>query len=810
MNHIREYFNIALHNIRHNKAYAIFCFLSTVITFIFIIIVIQLSYTIISNDPPLNNADRTIRLEFFYGDAGPDHAWNKKYFFLERDIMNLNNLIKDYEACGISHMESVNPLINGQLKSVIVNFVNSDYWRIKDFEFIEGRAFDDDDYNLSKPVAVIKESNAIRYFGSVKDAIDKEIEFQGNTYHVIGVIGNFSLITGNEWSGIWVPHKYNKGVPSGWMNYVIEYMFPQEMLVSEMKEKVWKGIHYHFEQQDKDIIEPAEVYTVREEIIESLGGEMFKYGVFGIIFILLVVPALNILALNKVNTDNRTEEIAICRAMGSTRTQAFMRIMTETILLVITGALVGLALVFPVIELIENKLLDLGISEGSNLIAKINPWVFIIVIIPIAIIFAFMFGGIPAYKVSQKNISVMLKGDDNGGQILSEGKKSSLLIYIEQAVIFFAIMICIVSIYKMIDIIRSPGMLDTKNILIYGYSASAQNDKFNWRDVAITKLNMSAINEELTKKDFVLKISESHNFIPYGATADNVIFTLNIDDKIMNLDFMAADPEALDVFKPILDEGEWFSNNNEYELMPSIITRQLADSLHWDNGVNRKITLPIRENYSLETHVIGVLSGIKKDLFKESQIGIVIPSKEFSNLGMTASGYFSVRLDNDLNKDDFTNEYYRTFMRRCERGSALEAVIFDLNRYKNAQFIKGASPLIAQTIPTLFFLIFGFLGTFGHFWLNIQKRKTEFALRRAVGSTKFRLKWLILIENLLFTMAAMVPGLLLSFFLYNFIRTEILGILTAIAVMLFFSFLSLWYPAYKASHYSPAETLSSE
>jgi hypothetical protein len=437
MNAFSNCIRTAIYNISHNKTYALFSLLGTAFTFVFIIILLQLVHIVTGNEPPLENADRTIRIEWFYGDTGPDHAWNKKYYLNEPDVIQLGNTVQGYEIYGISHTESINPLINGQLKTVTVNFVNPGYWQVKGFNFIAGRPFTDEDYSASTPVAVIKENNARKYFGSPFEAMDKELEFQGNTYRIIGVVEDFSVLSADEWSGIWVPHKYNKGIPSGWMNYAIEYLFPETMSPDEMTDNVWRAVKYHFDQQEKEIIEPTELRTSRKLIAEKLGGNLLRYGVIVILLTLLIIPAINIVTLNTANADKRSGETAIQRALGASKSQAFFQIMLETVLLVLLGTLLGLLLSFPVLNVIENYFLDYGTGEDSKLLGRMDYGVFLLGVLPVSVVFAFMTGAIPAAKISRCNISSSLKGDT--GEIMSQPTNKNrgfMGIYIEQVLIF--------------------------------------------------------------------------------------------------------------------------------------------------------------------------------------------------------------------------------------------------------------------------------------------------------------------------------------------------------------------------------------
>ena len=57
------------------------------------------------------------------------------------------------------------------------------------------------------------------------------------------------------------------------------------------------------------------------------------------------------------------------------------------------------------------------------------------------------------------------------------------------------------------------------------------------------------------------------------------------------------------------------------------------------------------------------------------------------------------------------------------------------------------------------------------------------------------------------TLLASIPGVLLSFFIYDYIMIEVTGIAVTLVIMLFFSVLSAWFPAYKVTKINPAIAL---
>ena len=57
------------------------------------------------------------------------------------------------------------------------------------------------------------------------------------------------------------------------------------------------------------------------------------------------------------------------------------------------------------------------------------------------------------------------------------------------------------------------------------------------------------------------------------------------------------------------------------------------------------------------------------------------------------------------------------------------------------------------------------------------------------------------------TLLACVPGVLLSMFIYEYTLPEWTGVCITVLVMVMFSMLSTWYPAYRVTKVNPAVTL---
>lgn len=406
MKKLANYLKSALYSIGRNKAYAVFCILGTALTFVFVITVLQLARLLVSNDPPQVYADRTVRLDniFRMTNGNTTGVGN-------RSINSLLGLVKDYEEVALSHFEAINVSIGKSVVSAKVDFVNSGFWKINRFEFIAGAPFVADNATEGDAVAVVTEEMARKYFRGA-DPLGQTIELQHTLFRIVGVIRDFSLLsTGTDMgASVFVPMKFNKGIPSGDDTYYSVFLFPESMPVEKMKERVLEGTRFFFEQRNLDVVlTPKNVRTVKEIRINDFGGDLLVYGIGIVVFLLLLIPAVNIVTLSMANTDNQAAELAIRRAMGATKRATFLQTMTVNYLLVLTGALLGLLLAYPFIRIVNGVLHNATFDGGYLLSEGVSAKIILIYLLPLTVVFSLLSGGIPAYLVSKRNISEILK-----------------------------------------------------------------------------------------------------------------------------------------------------------------------------------------------------------------------------------------------------------------------------------------------------------------------------------------------------------------------------------------------------------------
>jgi hypothetical protein len=371
----------------------------------------------------------------------------------------------------------------------------------------------------------------------------------------------------------------------------------------------------------------------------------------------------------------------------------------------------------------------------------------------------------------------------------------------EQFLTGIILMLCAVSVAEAIKKYRDPGMLNTDNVLTFGYMIQGNSSKP--AIVNSAKESLKVIDDNLKKLPFVEYTAKTSSLAPYLRPNESYRSdSIRVDEKRLQVFIKSSDEWGASVFNLKMEEGKWLSDHPmEDGSDPVIITRQFADKAGWTGVIGKKITLRSR-TYT----VVGMVAGLKQQPFEPSPAAIVVPTYVMDGSGFYSEYVAKVKNGEQAAFYDACNKEFK----RLISNKRVEPLVSDLRMRKEASMINATAGIVLQAIPTLFLLIFAFIGAFGIYWLYSRKRQKEFAVRMAMGSTGQQLIGIVVMESLLITGIALLPALLLSIFIYEYAMVHVAGVSVTVCTMLLFSLISAWYPAWKVSRMNPAEALQYE
>lgn len=206
-----------------------------------------------------------------------------------------------------------------------------------------GRGFQpEDDKPGSPPVMVVSYGFWQRYLGGDANLASKQLTFFGHSHQVIGVMPRgFQFPAGAE---VWTSRSLSPKLPSrtahNWQ--VIARLKDGVSLEQARIEASTIARLLKQEHGDKTWMEDVAVVPLQEEMVARVRPALMV--LMGAVVFLLLIACANVINLLLAQSASRQKEVAVRLAMGATRWRMIRQFMTESLLLVLLGASLGVLL----------------------------------------------------------------------------------------------------------------------------------------------------------------------------------------------------------------------------------------------------------------------------------------------------------------------------------------------------------------------------------------------------------------------------------------------------------------------------------
>ena len=254
-----------------------------------------------------------------------------------------------------------------------------------------------------QPVVVLSYKFWLRHYSGDSSVIGKTIQLMRKNYTIVGVAGSrFTWgdagvylplkVTGDQVKGFYAGVRLKPGVTQAQANAALEPLIRQFAKESP-KHFPPDFTHLH-------------VVGLNEDFVKQLGGTL--YLLFGAVALLLLIGCGNVSILLLARATARQHEFAVRSAIGASQRRIIRQLLTEALLLSITGAALGLMLAYKTVDLIVANLPEFSFPHEAAIHVNLPVLAFCVTV---AVATGVLFGLWPALQLSRPQVSQIMNAN---------------------------------------------------------------------------------------------------------------------------------------------------------------------------------------------------------------------------------------------------------------------------------------------------------------------------------------------------------------------------------------------------------------
>jgi putative ABC transport system permease protein len=277
--------------------------------------------------------------------------------------------------------------------NISVRGIDTDYLFTSGYEVTQGRAFNVDDINSGRNLALIGSELAKRLFKGGENPLQKDISIGSGKYKVIGVLGEKgSGFGGSSDMVCFIPYSNSRSYfsrPN--MNFDVQIKVNQPELIEAavgQAESIFRNVRDLSPLDESDFnIEKSD--NIANLLLKNIKNITLVATIIG--FITLLGAAIGLMNIMLVSVTERTREIGVRKAIGAKSNTVRQQFLIEAIVIGQIGGLLGI-----ILGILAGNLVSVMIGS-----VFIIPWAWIMMGVALCFGVGIISGYYPAQKASQ-------------------------------------------------------------------------------------------------------------------------------------------------------------------------------------------------------------------------------------------------------------------------------------------------------------------------------------------------------------------------------------------------------------------------
>ncbi|HEX4005394.1 MAG TPA: ABC transporter permease [Acidobacteriaceae bacterium] len=700
--------------------------------------------------------------------------------------------------------------------------VSEAYFRLFGAPVLMGRTFTpQEDSPNGGHVAVISYGLWQRKFGGNPKVVGTALSLGNEPYTIVGVIG--PTFQSDPEADLWLPFQIDPNSTNQGHYFLAAARLKPGVTLAQANAQM-KLAYNEFKRRWplSDAKSSFAVQPLRDSIIGDARSSLLV--LLGAVGFVLLIACANVANLLLVRATGRKREFAIRAAMGAGRARIIRQLLTESIVLAMTGGILGLILGYAGVRaLLAVSPADLPrVGENGSLVGM--DWRVLLFTLGVSLVTGILFGVFPAIGAARPDLNTTLKESSNrSGTGFRQSKARSLLV-ISEVSLALVLLIGAALLIRTFVALRAvnPGF-DPHHVLTMEMSLTG--DRFA-KTAAVAQLSLDG-RERLNAIPGV-EAATSTCCLPleggFGLPFDIVGRAPGKDPNTGGAGWTNAAPGFFAVFHIPL-RGRDFTDRDNGAAPGVVIINESMAKKYWPNQDPIGQQILIGKNVGPQfteaaRQIIGVANDIHDGgLNRDPRPLMMVPEAQVTD-GMTALNatigpvVWLVRTRGD--PEQYAAQV--TEQLRQASGGFPVARVRPMTEVVAQSTARQDFNMLLLTIFGASALILAAIGIYGLMAYSVQQRTQEMGIRMALGADRSRIRNLVVWHGMRLALVGVVIGIGAAFGLTRFIASFLFGVKTwdpmvfvTVPVLLsLVAMAAVWMPAARASRLDPQQALRIE
>jgi predicted permease len=743
-----------------------------------------------------------------------------------REMQKKNDVFSNFAAL-FSAMSRVHGTVEGRTETEPINvqLVSGTYFSTLGVQAIAGRVLSDEDDRTrdGKPVAVASHRWWTQSLARDRLVLNKKVKIGSTIFTIVGVAPQefFGTKVG-ESPDLWVPLSMQKELPPFFDGYNDNFM-ESLYLIARLKQ----GVHIEQAEANANLLYQqillgfpdsplsqenlAKLKNTRIDLTPLATGLSDLRAHFseplrilmGIVGVVLLIACANIANLLLARCTARAQELAVRQALGAGRSRLIRQLLTESLVLALGGAALGLVFQSGASRLLLHLVSER--SESVQLDVSMNARLFLFAS-AITLVTGVLFGTIPSLSATR----LQLAGSLRRGRRLAAGARSPLARILVISQIGFSLVLLV-----------AAGLFLHSLMNLTSVDTGFHPDRVLRLQTDATSAGYEEGTARLTQ--LYQQVEERIRALPSVRTASYSLFTFNegswnnqvsvpgyvsaaskrdVHHNVVGTDYFAA------MGIPLLAGRTFGSQDTANSMKVAVVSETMARTMfpqgspighHYDRGSDKDI------------EVIGVVKDVKVNSLQEDPQPV---------------DYYPY-----TQHPRYLNDLEVRYTGNLEAAaSAVRKAIHDLDPHLPISNVTTLDEQVDRSIADqrllarlsgFFGLVAVFLsciGIYGVMSYVVTRRTNEIGVRMAMGARRSRVLWIVLREILILALSGVAIGItvalatdsLVSSMLFGIEAADPLTLVAAVVLLLAVATMAGYLPARRASRVDPVVALRYE